>query len=140
MRLLFPLPRSLLCPFSLFSSPSLRFPKREAVFTFVVGGDHINRRPPVAVLRRLYPVRPRLILSEIGLYVAKIGDRSASATEIRLLWSYIHLHLACHPFSFPVQDDPTLSLLIRSVAASSFDLSPFASRVRAFHADASRNL
>ncbi|URE36988.1 hypothetical protein MUK42_03696 [Musa troglodytarum] len=40
-----------------------------------------------------------LLRSEIGLYVAKIGDRSASATEIRLLWSYIHLHLACHPFS-----------------------------------------
>ncbi|RWW30736.1 hypothetical protein GW17_00004677 [Ensete ventricosum] len=31
-----------------------------------------------------------LLRSEIGLCVAKIGDRSASATEIRLLWSYIH--------------------------------------------------
>ncbi|URE37030.1 NEDD8-conjugating enzyme [Musa troglodytarum] len=71
LRLLFPLPRSLLCPFSLFSSPSLRFPKREAVFTFVVGGDHINRRPPVAVLRRLYPICCRFFLRPLPFCISR---------------------------------------------------------------------
>ncbi|URE36983.1 hypothetical protein MUK42_03696 [Musa troglodytarum] len=58
-------------PLSLFSSPSLRFPKREAVFTFVVGGDHINRRPPVAVLRRLYPICCRFFLRPLPFCISR---------------------------------------------------------------------